>query len=369
MLELRRTPLYEAHVEAGGRIVDFGGWALPVQYTSILEEHRAVRERAGLFDVSHMGEIHLTGPDAMAFIQHLVTNDCSQMQVRQIVYSPMCYADGGVVDDILIYRVCENDYWLVVNASNTDKDYDWISRNASGYDVTVTNISAQVAQIAIQGPAAQTISQRNTACDLDSIKFFWCLPEAMIAGRECLVSRTGYTGEDGFEIYCKPEDARHIWDTLLESGKADGLIPAGLGARDSLRFEAALPLYGHEISQDISPLEGNLGFFVKLGKSEFIGREALAAQKEQGLTSRVAGLELAGRGVPREGYPVMAEGREIGRITSGMFSPTFNKGLAMALISTEHARPGTALTIDIRGKAVPATVVKTPFYKKAYRKE
>jgi aminomethyltransferase len=183
------------------------------------------------------------------------------------------------------------------------------------------------------------------------------------------VSRTGYTGEDGFEIYCKPEDARHIWDTLLESGKADGLIPAGLGARDSLRFEAALPLYGHEISQDISPLEGNLGFFVKLGKSEFIGREALAAQKEQGLTSRVAGLELAGRGVPREGYPVMAEGREIGRITSGMFSPTFNKGLAMALISTEHARPGTALTIDIRGKAVPATVVKTPFYKKAYRKE
>ena len=369
MLELRRTPLYEAHVEAGGRIVDFGGWALPVQYTSILEEHRAVRERAGLFDVSHMGEIHLTGPDAMAFIQHLVTNDCSQMQVHQIVYSPMCYADGGVVDDILVYRVCDNDYWLVVNASNTDKDYDWISRNASGYDVTVRNISAQVAQIAIQGPAAQTISQRNTACDLDSIKFFWCLPEAMIAGRKCLVSRTGYTGEDGFEIYCKPEDARHIWDTLLESGKADGLIPAGLGARDSLRFEAALPLYGHEISQDISPLEGNLGFFVKLGKSEFIGREALAAQKEQGLTSRVAGLELAGRGVPREGYPVMAEGREIGRITSGMFSPTFNKGLAMALISTEHARPGTALTIDIRGKAVPATVVKTPFYKKAYRKE
>jgi aminomethyltransferase len=183
------------------------------------------------------------------------------------------------------------------------------------------------------------------------------------------VSRTGYTGEDGFEIYCKPEDARHIWDTLLEAGKTDGLIPAGLGARDSLRFEAALPLYGHEISQDISPLEGNLGFFVKLGKSEFIGREALSAQKERGLSSRVVGLELAGRGVPREGYPVMAEGREIGRITSGMFSPTFNKGLAMALITTEHARPGTALAIDIRGKAVPATVVKTPFYKKAYRKE
>ncbi len=369
MLELRKTPLYEAHVEAGGRIVDFGGWALPVQYTSILEEHRAVRERAGLFDVSHMGEIHLTGPDAMAFIQHLVTNDCSQMQVHQIVYSPMCYPDGGVVDDILVYRVCENDYWLVVNASNTDKDYDWISRNASGHNVIIRNISAQVAQIAIQGPAAQTILQKNTDYNLDSIKFFWCAPDITVSGRECLVSRTGYTGEDGFEIYCKPEDARHIWDTLLESGKTNGLIPAGLGARDSLRFEAALPLYGHEISQDISPLEGNLGFFVKLGKSEFIGREALAAQKQQGLTSRVAGLELTGRGVPREGYPVMAEGREIGRITSGMFSPTFNKGLAMALISTEHTRPGTALTIDIRGKAVPATVVKTPFYKKAYRKE
>lgn len=368
MSELRKTPLYEAHVKAGGRIVDFGGWALPVQYSGILEEHRAVREKAGLFDVSHMGEVHLTGPDALPFIQRLVTNDCSKMQVRQIVYSPMCYPDGGVVDDILIYRVCENDYWLVVNASNTGKDYDWILRNISGYDATVKNISSQVAQIAIQGPAAQTILQRNAADGLDSIKFFWCLPAATIAGRKCLVSRTGYTGEDGFEIYCKPEDARHIWDTLLESGKADGLIPAGLGARDSLRFEAALPLYGHEISQSISPLQGNLGFFVKLDKPDFIGREALTAAKQQGLASRVVGLELAGRGVPREGYPVLAAGQEIGRVTSGMFSPTFGRGLAMALVSTEYAKAGTELAIDIRGKAVPVRVVKTPFYKKAYRK-
>ncbi len=369
MSELSKTPLYEAHVAAGGRIVDFGGWALPVQYSGILEEHRAVRERAGLFDVSHMGEIHITGPEALSFIQHMVTNDCSAIQVHQVIYSPMCYADGGVVDDILVYRVCEDNYWLVVNASNADKDYEWIVRHAPGHDVTVTNISPNVAQMAIQGPKAQAVLQRGTVEDLDAVKFFWCLPEATVAGRKCLISRTGYTGEDGFEIYCKPEDARHIWDTLLESGKADGLVPAGLGARDSLRFEAALPLYGHEISQNITPLQGNLGFFVKLGKPEFIGREALAAQKQQGLASKVIGLELEGRGVPREGYPVVAGGQQVGRVTSGVFSPTFNKGLALALVSTEHTQVGTELAIDIRGKAVPSRVVKTPFYKKAYRKE
>ena len=369
MSELRKTPLYEAHKALGGKIVDFGGWALPVQYSGILDEHHAVRERAGLFDVSHMGEIHVKGPDALAAIDHLVTNDCAKAKVHQLVYSPMCYPDGGVVDDILIYKLAEDDYWLVVNAANTDKDYDWVLGNVSGYDVTVENISPQVAQIAIQGPAAQGILQKITPCDLSSIKFFWCLPDVEVAGRKALVSRTGYTGEDGFEIYCKPEDVRHIWDTLLAEGKDEGIVPAGLGARDSLRFEVALPLYGHELSPEITPLEAGLGFFVKLKKTGFIGKEALVAQKEKGLKRKIVGLELLGRGVPREGYPVMSDGKQVGHLTSGAFSPTMNKGLALALVAAEFTDIGTELAIEIRKKACPVKVVKTPFYEKSYRKE
>ena len=369
MSELRKTPLFEAHESLGGKIIDFGGWALPVQYSGILDEHRAVRERAGLFDVSHMGEIHIKGPQAQAAIDHLVTNDCSKAKIHQLVYSPMCYPDGGVVDDILVYKLCEDDYWLVVNAANTDKDFDWVKRNVSGYDVTVENISPQVAQIAIQGPAAQRILQKTTPCDLSSIKFFWCLPDVEIAGRKALVSRTGYTGEDGFEIYCRPEDARHIWDTLLAEGKDEGIVPAGLGARDTLRFEVALPLYGHELSPEITPLEAGLGFFVKLKKPDFIGKDALAAQKEKGLTRKIVGLELMGRGVPREGYAVMSDGKQVGYLTSGAFSPTMNKGLALALVTMEFTEIGTELDIDIRGKACPVKVVKTPFYQKPYRKE
>lgn len=369
MSDLRKTPLYDAHVALGGRIIDFGGWALPVQYSSILEEHRAVRERAGLFDVSHMGEFHVSGPGAAEAIRKLVTNDCSHLSIHQVMYSPMCYPSGGVVDDILIYRMCESDYWLVVNASNTEKDFEWITKNLSAQDVTVTNISSKVAQIAIQGPMAEAVLSQVSDSDLSAIKFFWCNPKCTVAGCECVVSRTGYTGEDGFEIYCKAEEARHIWDSLLDAGKSAGLIPAGLGARDTLRFEASLPLYGHELSPEITPLEAGLGFFVKLNAGDFIGREPLAAQKEQGLTRRVVGLELTGRGVAREGYAVTSDGKEIGHVTSGVFSPTLNRALAMALISIEHTKAGTEVAIDIRGKAVPAVVVKTPFYKKAYRKE
>ena len=363
MLELRKTPLYEAHVEAGGRIVDFGGWALPVQYTSILEEHRAVRERAGLFDVSHMGEIHLTGPDAMAFIQHLVTNDCSQMQVHQIVYSPMCYPDGGVVDDILVYRVCENAYWLVVNASNTDKDYEWIVRNAPGYDVTVKNISSQVAQIAVQGPAAQTILQRNTDYDLDSIKFFWCAPEAMIAERKCLVSRTGYTGEDGFEIYVAAAEAGRLWDRLLEAGAEDGLRPAGLGARDTLRLEAGFMLYGNELDESVNPFETVYGRLVDFGKV-FVGRDALLAARDRPATRRLVGFALEGRGIARHGYEILREGRVVGVVTSGSFAPTLEQSVGMAFVPPALAEPGTALEVRIRSNRVAARVVPLPFYKR-----
>lgn len=369
MTELRRTPLFEAHEQLGGKIIDFGGWALPVQYTGILDEHRAVRVRAGLFDVSHMGEIMFEGPQAFAAIQHLLVNDCSGMEMHQVLYSPMCYPDGGVVDDLIVYKLGDQRFLLVVNASNTGKDFDWMSKNIVGFDVSAVNISADMAQIAIQGPAAQDILQRNTATDLSALRFFYCAPDTNVAGRKCLVSRTGYTGEDGFEIYCAPADARHIWDTLLASGADSGLIPAGLGARDTLRFEAALPLYGHELSAEISPLEAGLGFFVKLGKDEFIGKDALVAQKTHGLARKLAGIELVDRGVPRQGYTVLSGGAPIGHVTSGVFSPTLQKGLALALIPPEYAKAGTELALDIRGKACAARVVKIPFYKKAYRKE
>lgn len=370
MSDLRMTPLYDAHVAAHGKIIDFGGWALPVQYSSILEEHRAVREHAGLFDVSHMGEILVTGPGAIEAINRLITNDCSGIAVHQVMYSPMCYPSGGVVDDILVYRINESDYWLVVNASNTAKDFEWITANITDPNVKVTNISCTVAQLALQGPIAQSVLAKVCDADLGQVKFYWCLPDVKVAGCDCMVSRTGYTGEDGFEIYCDPKHAIHVWDSLLEAGAADGLIPAGLGARDTLRFEAGMPLYGHELSPEITPLEAGLGYFVKLEAGDFIGREALAAQKAAGVQRRVVGLDITGRGVAREHYNVLTPGGEpAGTVTSGVFSPTLNKALAMALVNIAYAKAGTELAIDIRGKAVPATVAKTPFYKKAYRKE
>ncbi|OPZ64235.1 MAG: Aminomethyltransferase [Firmicutes bacterium ADurb.Bin506] len=370
MSDLRKTPLYDAHVAAHGRIIDFGGWALPVQYSGILEEHRAVRERAGLFDVSHMGEILITGPGANAAINRLITNDCSAIAVHQVMYSPMCYPGGGVVDDILIYRINESDYWLVVNASNTAKDFEWITSNITDPNVKATNLSDTVAQLAIQGPLAQSVLARICDADLDLIKFYWCRPDVTVAGCKCMVSRTGYTGEDGFEIYCDPKDAIHVWNSLLEAGAADGLVPAGLGARDTLRFEAGMPLYGHELSPEISPLEAGLGYFVKLDAGDFIGRDALAKQKASGVSRRVVGLDITGRGVAREHFNVLTpNGEAAGFVTSGVFSPTLNRALAMALVDIAYAKAGTELAIDIRGKAVPATVIKTPFYKKAYRKE
>ncbi|MCR4424780.1 MAG: glycine cleavage system aminomethyltransferase GcvT [Firmicutes bacterium] len=369
MSELRKTPLYDAHAALGARLIDFGGWALPVQYTGILDEHKAVRERAGLFDVSHMGEIDVEGPDALRLVDHLVTNDCSGMSLHQVIYTPMCYPDGGVVDDLLVYKLAEDHYLLVVNASNTEKDFAWVQENLGSLNVHVRNISAETAQLALQGPRAEEILGALTRVDLRSIKFFFAVPDCPIADRKCLVSRTGYTGEDGFEIYCAPADAEHIWNALLDAGKPLGLSPAGLGARDTLRFEACLPLYGHELSPDISPLEANLGFFVKLGKDSFIGRDALLTQKERGLARKQVGLEILERGIPRQGYPVLAGDTVVGHVTSGAHSPTFNRGLALALVPVEHARAGTELAIDIRGRAHKAVVVKTPFYKKAYRKE
>jgi len=370
MAELLKTPLNSVHKKYKGKLIDFGGWELPVQYSGIIEEHNAVRQRAGLFDVSHMGEINITGPDSFKFVQYLVTNDISKMETNQVLYSPMCYENGGVVDDLLIYKKSDNHYFLVVNTSNTDKDFAWLSEIAKDFDVTTTNVSNKVAQLAIQGPLAQDILQKLTEKDLGDIKFFFADHECIIATKTCLVSRTGYTGEDGFEIYCAPEDAEHIWESIMEAGAPEGILPAGLGARDTLRFEACLPLYGHELNADVTPLESSLGFFVKVDKDKFIGKDILVNQKAEGLKRKVVGIEMLDRGIARQGYEVADQnGNIIGHVTSGSSSPTLNKNIALALISTDFTKAGNEVFVVIRGKNCRAVTVKTPFYKKAYRKE
>lgn len=364
MEDLKKTPLYQEHVAADGKIVDFGGWALPVQYTGILDEVEAVRKRAGLFDVSHMGEIMVRGEGALDWVNSMVTNDVTKLVDGQIMYAPMCYPGGGVVDDLLVYRINPSDVLLVVNASNTDKDWQWlVQHKADGLELE--NASPKIAQLAIQGPLAQQITQKLTDYDLDQIKFFYFARDVQVAGVSVLISRTGYTGEDGFEIYCAPSEASALWRSLLAAGAEEGLIPCGLGSRDTLRFEANLPLYGHEISQDISPLEGGLGIFVKLKKADYIGKEALKAQKDAGLKRRVVGLTMVDKGVPRAEYPVFdAEGNEVGYITTGSFSPTINANIANAMVDIKYIDAGTPLWVGVRKRRLEARVTKLPFYKR-----
>ncbi len=364
---MKRTPLYEKHVALGGRMIDFGGWELPVQYQGIIKEHEQTRKAAGLFDVSHMGEITVKGPDAQRFIQHMVTNDISGAQNLQAVYSPMCYEDGGVVDDLLIYRLGEEDYLLIVNAANANKDFEWLCRHVSD-QVELRNVSNDYAQMAIQGPNAERILQQLCDVPLEDIKFYRFRTDVSVAGVSGIVSRTGYTGEDGFELYLPAAEAAGVWDALLEAGKDDGLVPAGLGARDTLRFEVALPLYGQELSDSISPLEAGLGMFVKLDKEEFIGREALEAQKEAGLKRRVVGFEMSERGIPRAHLDVQKDGASVGFVTSGGFAPSVGKNLGLALVDITCAAEGTELDIIIRDKPMKAQVVGKPFYSKKYKK-
>lgn len=360
----KKTPLYDVHLASGAKVIEFGGWLMPVQYSGILEEHRAVRTAAGLFDVSHMGEVAVSGPEAASFINHLVTNDISLLNVNQAMYSPMCYPDGTVVDDLLIYRLGEQEYLLVINAGNIDKDVAWIKQQAAGYQAELKNLSDTMAQLALQGPKAATILQTLIDTDLQDLKYYWFWQGMNINGISCLISRTGYTGEDGFELYCPAEAAAALWQALIKAGEPYGLIPVGLGARDTLRFEAALPLYGHELSDRITPLEAGLDIFVKLAKEGFTGWEALAAQKQQGVTRRLAGLEMTGRGIARAGYPCVADGKVIGTVTSGSFAPTLGKNLALALLDIAYVQPGTAVGVEIRGNAVDAVVVKKPFYRR-----
>ncbi|MHB1315718.1 MAG: glycine cleavage system aminomethyltransferase GcvT [Christensenellales bacterium] len=363
---MKKTPLYEDHLKLNGKIIEFGGWALPVQYKGIMEEHQQVRNYAGLFDVSHMGEITVKGRDAEGFLQKMVTNDISAAKDFQIVYSPVCYPNGGVVDDLLVYRFHREFYLLVVNASNTDKDFEWLSQHVFG-DVSVENVSDSYAQLALQGPKAQKILQKMSNSSLDEIRFYHFLPDVKINGLSMIVSRTGYTGEDGFELYLPPEHASAIWNAILSAGSEEGLMPIGLGARDTLRFEAALPLYGHEISAEISPLEAGLGKFVKLNKEDFIGKEALGEQSRAGLHRKLAGFEMTQPGIPRGGYEVWAKGSQIGFVTTGSYAPTLQKSIGMALVSAQFAEAGSLFEIIIRGKPVQAKVVPMFFYSKKYK--
>lgn len=363
--QLKRTPLFEAYAQYGGKTIDFGGWELPVQFSSIKEEHEAVRTKAGLFDVSHMGEILVEGPDSLAYLQHLVTNDVSKIKDGQAQYTAMCYEDGGTVDDLLTYKIDDTHYMLVVNASNIDKDFDWMQKAVKG-DVQLTNVSDQYGLLAFQGPLAESVLQRMTAEDLSAIRPFRFKQHVDIDGHSVLLSRTGYTGENGFEIYASPEDITALWDKILTEGKEDGVLPTGLGARDTLRFEACLALYGQELSKDISPLEAGLNFVVKLQKEEeFIGKAALAAQKENGVPRKLVGIEMIDKGIPRHGYPVFINGQKAGEVTTGTQSPTLKKNIGLALLAAESAELGTELEVEIRNKRLKAKVVETPFYKRS----
>lgn len=364
-MSAKRTPLYEKHVALGGNVVDYAGWELPVQYEGLKPEHFAVREDAGLFDVSHMGEITVKGKDALKYVDYLMTNDISSIEDNQVIYTFMCNEKGGCVDDLLVYRKAEDDMYLVVNAANTDKDYDWIVSHKEGFDVELENISSKTGQIAFQGPKAQKVLQTLTDVDLESIGFFRFKEDVEIAGHKFLISRTGYTGEDGFEIYGDPESIVALWDAILEAGKEEGVKPCGLGCRDTLRFEASLPLYGNEMDDEISPLEASLGFFVKLNKeSDFIGKEPLKAQKEGGLKRKNIGLELKGKGIPRHGYKVQKDGKEIGFITTGYLSPTLDKCIANALIDIEEAVIDNEVEVIIRNKPVKAVLISKRFLPK-----
>ncbi len=358
MSELKRTPLRDFHAAHGARLVDFAGWEMPVQYRSILEEHRAVRRTAGLFDVSHMGEVDVRGPEAGKFLNHLVTNDVGRIFPGRVLYSPMCAADGGVVDDLLVYMRAPEDYFLCINAGNIDQDLAWIFTQAKAYDVIVTDRSPDYALLAVQGPRAAAIVQSLTGAKLGLLKTYH-FSEGTVAGIHCLISRTGYTGEDGFELYHAAADAVALAEALLAAGTPHGLELCGLGARDSLRLEAGYPLYGHELSPEISPLAAGLGWTVKLDKGvAFVGSAALAAEKRDGSRKKVVYFKTGDRRIVRAGAPVLsAEGAAVGQVLSGTLSPMLNEAIGSALVPD----PAAELSVDIRGEKIALQKVKPPF--------
>lgn len=362
MSEALRTPLHDRHVAAGGRLVEFAGWQMPVQYRGVIEEHRAVRSAAGLFDVSHMGEIRVAGPGAEAFVQRLTPNDVSKLTPGRVHYSALLAEDGTYHDDILVYRLAADEILLVVNAANAAKDFAWVASQPHD-GLAVEDVSAQWALLALQGPKALEILAPLTDAALDAIRYYQ-FARGEVAGVPAIVSRTGYTGEDGFELYVPPDAAGDLWDALLATGEPLGLMPAGLGARDTLRLEAGMALYGHEIDRTTTPWDAGLDWTIKLDKGDFIGRDALVAARERGPARRLIGFDVEGRGIARDGYEVRVAGAVAGKVTSGTFSPTFERALGMAYVVAEHAQPGREIEIDVRGRAVAARLRALPFYKR-----
>jgi aminomethyltransferase len=359
---LKRTPLNATHHRLGAKMIDFGGWEMPVRYRGILEEHRMVRASAGLFDVSHMGEVELRGPDALAAVQRLTTNDAARLAPGRVQYSALPTEGGTFVDDVTTYRLADDRFLLTVNASNIAKDIAWIRAHAGGRRVEVTDRSDDTALLALQGPRAAEMLQPLTRLDLAGLRYYG-FAEGEVAGQGALVSRTGYTGEDGFEIYLAAEGAEAVWDRLLDVG-GDRICPVGLGARDTLRLEAKLALYGHDIDEEHTVLEADLGWIVKFDKGDFIGRPALARQREEGVRRKLVGFEMVGRGIARQGYPIVRGGRRIGQVTSGAPAPTLQRSIGLGYVEIEAAAVGTEFAVEIRGAPVAARVVPTPFYKR-----
>jgi aminomethyltransferase len=361
---LKKTPLNAAHRALGGKMVDFGGWDMPVQYPSgVIEEHMATRTRSGLFDVSHMGEVWVEGGDAIPFVNRLTTNDVTKLADGQAHYSALTNEKGGVVDDLLVYRFDQDKLLLVVNAGTTEKDWKWITSHKKDENISLTNASADYCQIAIQGPKAVGILKTLTDTNLDEIKYYH-FTTGRVDDVEAIISRTGYTGEDGFEVYADAKYAEQLWNKLLDAGKSDGILPCGLAARNTLRLESAMSLYGHELSDDITPLEANLGWITKLQKGEFTGSDALKQKKASGITRRIVGFEMTEPGIARDGYDVYIGDKRVGYVTSGSPAPFLKKNIGLAFLPVEFANDGQEIKIDVRGKRLSAKVVPTPFYKR-----
>ena len=355
----KRTCLYDKHVALGALISPFGGFDMPIQYSNITDEHQAVRQHCGVFDVSHMGEVLVSGTDAERYVNHVFTNNVEGLAVGKILYGMMCYEDGGVVDDLLVYKMADDRFFLVINAANIDKDWAWIQLQAEGFNVTLDNQSDHYGQLAVQGPEAERIMEEILNLPCSELTFY-----TFKTMGDVIVSRTGYTGEDGFEIYVTPDYINQCWDKLM----AAGVTPCGLGCRDTLRFEVGLPLYGDELSAEITPIMAGLGMFVKLDKEEFVGRDALAKQKAEGVAQKLVGIELQDKAIPRHGYTVMKDGQPIGTVTTGYHTISTDKSVCMALIDSQYAPLGTELEVQIRKKVFPGTVVKKRFYDKHYKK-
>ncbi len=361
--ELKTTPLLDVHSSLKAKLVDFGGWNMPVQYSSILEEHNAVRKAVGVFDVSHMGEIEVRGPEAAKLVDYVSTNNAAKLKIGQAHYSALLYEHGGFVDDILVHKISDTDFFLCVNASNQEKDFEHI-RSQNRFDAEVEFASERYAQLAIQGPKALATLQKLTETNLSDIKYYW-FTDGEVDGFPARIARTGYTGEDGFEIYVAPETATRIWNEILTAGDEFGIKPCGLGARNTLRLEAKMALYGHEMDASINPFEADLGWIVKMEKGDFTGRAALQEVLEKGLTRKLVGFEMADRGIGRDGYEIWLEGKPAGWVTSGGPSPTLNKNIGLCYLPAGKAVPGVTIQVLIRNSPVDAITVPTPFYKRA----